>query len=180
MHMYHHLFELSFRYRNHTLISHNFLIRTYRLLLMCFQLPRSFIKTCCLANCLCHFEFKTLQSPTIVRLLLVAVSKNLPSCYARGPSIFFVTNLRERNWENIAFRKFCLSHKPTHRASSEKCVQALGTDDAALFTAEYEFHPHILQIEQCWLWERACHSMAAHPIRSGQEWSTREYFARNS
>jgi hypothetical protein len=42
--MYHHLFELSFRYRNHTLISHNFLIRTYRHLLTCFQLPRSLVQ----------------------------------------------------------------------------------------------------------------------------------------
>jgi hypothetical protein len=42
--MYHHLFELSFRYRNHTLISQNFLIRTYRLLFTCFQLPRSLVQ----------------------------------------------------------------------------------------------------------------------------------------
>ncbi len=42
--MYHHLFELSFRYRNHTLISHIFLIRTYQLLLTCFQLPRRLVQ----------------------------------------------------------------------------------------------------------------------------------------
>ncbi len=42
--MYHHSFELSFKYRKHTLISHNFLIRTYQLLLMCFQLPRSLVQ----------------------------------------------------------------------------------------------------------------------------------------
>jgi hypothetical protein len=43
-HMYHHSFELSFRCRNHTLISHNFLFRTYQLLLTCFQLPRSLVQ----------------------------------------------------------------------------------------------------------------------------------------
>ncbi len=179
--MYHHLIKLSFRYRNHTLISHNFLIRTYQLLLTCFHLPRSLDQTCCLANCLGHFGFKTLRSPTVVWLLLVAVSWNLPSRYARGPSIFFATDLRERNQENFAFRELRLSHEPTPQASSKKCIQALGTDDAALsaFTAEYEFHPHILRIEQRWLQERACHSTAAHPVRSVQEWSTREYFARN-
>ncbi len=42
--MYHHSFELSFRYRNHTSISHNFLIRTYQLLFTCFQLPRSLVQ----------------------------------------------------------------------------------------------------------------------------------------
>jgi hypothetical protein len=42
--MYHHSFELSFRYRNHTLISHNFLIRTYWFLLTCIQLPRSLVQ----------------------------------------------------------------------------------------------------------------------------------------
>jgi hypothetical protein len=31
-------------YRNHTLISHNFLIRTHQLLLTCFQLPRSIVQ----------------------------------------------------------------------------------------------------------------------------------------
>ncbi len=94
---------------------------------------------------------------------------------------FFATNLRERNQENFAFREFCLSHEPTPWASSKKCVQVLGTDNAALsaFTAEYEFHPHVLQIEQRWQRERACHSMAAHPVRSVQEWSAREYFTRN-
>ncbi len=64
-------------------------------------------------------------------------------------AFFFATNLRERNQENFAFTKFCLSHELTPRVSSKKCIQALGTDDAAVsaFTAEYEFHPHVLQIE---------------------------------
>ncbi len=37
-----------------------------------------------------------------------------------------------------------MSNKPTPRASSKKCIQALGTDDAALSAStvfEYEFHP---------------------------------------
>jgi hypothetical protein len=67
-HMYHHSFELSFRYRNHTLISHNFLIRTYRLLLTCFQLPRSLVQN--------------LQSSKLLRLM----SHN-SSCY--DPNINF-------------------------------------------------------------------------------------------
>ncbi len=63
---------------------------------------------------------------------------------------FFALDLRERNRENFAFCKFCFSHEPTPQAFSKKCVQARGTDDAALSasTVEYEFHPHILQIEQ--------------------------------
>jgi hypothetical protein len=67
-----------------------------------------------------------------------------------GALAFFATNLRERNRENFAFRKFCLSYEPTPQASSKKCIQLLGTDNAALsaFTAEYEFHPHVLRIEQ--------------------------------
>ena len=77
-------------------------------------------------------------------------SRNLPSRYTGGPSVFFVaTDLEREESKNFAFRKFCLSHEPTPRASSEKCVQALDTDDAALsaFTVEYEFHPYILQIK---------------------------------
>ncbi len=96
--------------------------------------------------------------------------------------VFFATNLRERNWENIAFHKFRLSQEPTPRGSSKKCVQVLDTDDVALpaSTVEYEFHPHVLQIERRWLQERAGHSTAAHPVLSVQEWSACEYFARNS
>jgi hypothetical protein len=64
--------------------------------------------------------------------------------------MFFAINLRARNVKNFAFRKFCLSHKPTPRASSKERVQVPNTDDAALSasTVEYEFHPHILQIER--------------------------------
>ncbi len=63
---------------------------------------------------------------------------------------FFATDLRERNQEIFAFCKFCLSHEPTPQASSKKCIQAVGTDNAALSasTVEYEFHPQVLQIEQ--------------------------------
>ncbi len=180
--MYHHLFKLSFRYRNHTLISHNFLIRTYQLLLMCFQLPRSLDQ-----NLLPNKLLRSLwiQNPTVTYRSAVAVGGSdqeiYPLRYAGGPSIFFATNLRERNWENFAFRGFCLSHEPTPWASSKKCIQVLGTDDAALSasTVEYEFHPHVLRIEQHWLQERACLSTATHPVCSVQEWPTREYFARN-
>ncbi len=181
--MYHHLFELSFRYRNHTLISQNFLIRTYQLLLTCFQLPRSLVKNLQpSANCCSgHFEFKILWSPTVVHLQSAAFKQEIYPYAMPEALAFFLPPIWERNWENFAFRKFCLSHKPAPWASSKKCVQVLGTDDAALSasTVEYEFHPHILQIERCWLRERACHSMAAHPVCSVQEWSTHEYFARN-
>ncbi len=96
-------------------------------------------------------------------------------------AFFFATDLREKNQENFAFREIHLSHEPTPQASSEERIQAPNTDDAALSasTVEYEVHPHVLQIEQCWLRERAGHSTAAHPVRIVQEWSTHEYFVRN-
>ncbi len=116
-----------------------------------------------------------------MRLPSAAVNQEIYPPATPEALAFFATDLRERNQENFAFCKFRLSHKPTPRASSEKRVQALDTDDAALSasTVEYEFHPHILRIEQRWLRERAGHSMAAHPVCSVQEWSAREYLARN-
>ncbi len=179
--MYHHSFELSLRYRNHTLISCNFLIRTYQLLLMCFQLPRGLVQNLLPSKLL---RSLWIQNPMVSYCSAFAIGSSYQEIYPYATPearAFFATNLREGNWENFAFRKVCLSHKPTPRASSKKSIQVLGTDNATLsaFTAEYEFHPHVLRIEQRWLQERACHSTAAHPVRSAQEWSTSEYFARN-
>ena len=177
--MYHHSFKLSFRYRNHTLISHNFLIRTYWLLLTCFQLPRSLVQNLQPSKLL---RSLWIQNPTVSYRSAFAIGgRNLPSRYAGGPSIFFATDLRERNWENFAFREFCLSHEPTPWASSKECIQAPNTDNAALSasTVEYEFHPYVPQIDQCWLQERTGHSTASHSVRSVQEWFARKYFARN-
>jgi hypothetical protein len=86
-----------------------------------------------------------------VHLQLAAVNQEIyPHATLETLAVFFATNLIERNRENFAFRKFCLSHEPTLQASSKKRIQAFGTDDAALSasTVEYEFHPHVLQIEQ--------------------------------
>jgi hypothetical protein len=107
---------------------------------------------CNLANCSGHFEFKTLWSPTIVRLRLAAVNQEIyPYAMPEALAFFFATDLREKNQENFAFREIHLSHEPTPQASSEERIQAPNTDDAALSasTVEYEVHPHVLQIEQC-------------------------------
>ncbi len=186
VHKCHHSFELSFRLENHTLISHNFLIETYRLLHTSFLHPaRNLVQVCALASRLGHFEFKTLWSPTVVHLLLVAVpqvTRKIPSRYVGGPSIFLLPPIWERGIEkNFTFRNFCLSHERTPRASSKKCVQALDTDNAALSasTVEYEFHPYVPWIERRWLQERKGHSTASHSVCSVQEWFACKYSARN-
>ncbi len=80
----------------------------------------------------------------------VAVSGSYQEIYPYATpealAFVFATDLRERNQEKFAFHEFCLSHELTSQASSKKCVQVLGTDDAALSasTVEYEFHPHVL------------------------------------
>ena len=154
--MYHHSFKLSFRYRNHTLISHNFLIRTYQLLLMCLRLPRSLVQNLQPSKLL---RSLWIQNPMVSYRSAFAIggskSRTLPSRYARGPSIFFATNLRERNWENFAFREFRLSHEPTPRASSKKCILlditylTIHVDAGAMAFTRRKYLPPRLAAETC-------------------------------
>jgi hypothetical protein len=101
-HMYHHSFKLSFRYQNHTLISHNFFIRTYQLLLTCFQLPRSLVQNLQPSKLPGHFEFKILRSPTVVRLQSAAVNQEIYP-YSMPEALAFFCHRFEREES----RKFC-------------------------------------------------------------------------
>ena len=136
--------------------NHNFLIKSLSHLLTAFSRQErqfSYIP----AHRLGHFEFKTLRSPTVVRLLSAAVPqvkklwKKLFYPQATPEALLFLTatdSERRRN-QDFAHHKFCLSNDSTPQASSSQCIQALDSDDATLSTptADYEFHPHVHRTE---------------------------------
>jgi len=104
-----------------------------------------------------NFEFKTLQSPTIVRLLSAAVSqvknygKNYFTLRLRRRPYYFLTaiDFKRRGNQDFARREVRLSKDSTPQASSSQCIQGVDSGDATLSTsiADYEFHPHVRRTE---------------------------------
>jgi len=100
--------------------SHNFLIETYHPSTSSFLFLRSWFNYI-LAKRSGHFEFKTLRSPTVVRLVSAAVpqvknyEKMIPSGYAGGPTIFLRHWLRERKSREISPTKIISLACPSMR-----------------------------------------------------------------
>ncbi len=90
--------------QNNSLISHNFLIKTYQLLHTSFLHPvRNLVQVCTLAKRLGHFEFKTLWSLTVVHLLSAAVPQETYPHAMPEALVFCCCHQFEREES----RKFC-------------------------------------------------------------------------
>ncbi len=182
MHMYHHLFELSFRYRNHTLVSHNFLIRTYRLLLTCFQLPRSLVQNLLPSKLL---RSLWIQNPMVSYRSAFAIGSSYQEIYPHDmlEALAFFCHRFEREES----RKFCLLQISLVPWADSSSVQQKVRSSA------WYWQRRSVSI-YCWVWVpppcpmnwatlTARKSMSLNgrpsPVHSVQEWSTHEYFARN-
>jgi hypothetical protein len=124
-------------------------------------------------KCSGHFKFKTLRSPTVVRLVSIGSPSSpetlgkivLTSGYAGGPTIFLLPRNKSRNQHFSSCRNACVSDRQIPPVASQERVQALNIGDTTLSASpvDYDFHPYV-QIEQRRMQEGARNTTAPNPI----------------